>query len=256
MTANSLTTIQFHGASLIAQRGDTPETTLVAMKPVVEGMGLAWSPQFVKLKDHPVLAPAVTQIVTTGADGKSYEMTAVPLNRLHFWLATVNPKKVPDPVVREKVIIYQTEVADTLFDKFFGRALSNPLSKAELGRQTAAIIEDKLGDFIARMLPSAVAGYIASHNLAIADGMTAGEVCDLSKVCTAYPRGVSARVSKRLQMICKARGVDPQVSRLGRVRALLFPTHIVREWLDAEGRALINRWVEERKGQLRLRLVK
>lgn len=256
MTANSLTTIQFHGASLIAQRGDTPETTLVAMKPVVEGMGLDWAGQFTKMKDHPILSPTVGEIPMVAEDGKQRLMTALPLNRLHFWLATVNPKKVPDPVIREKVIIYQNEVADTLFEKFFGRTLANPLSKRELGNQTAAIVEDKLTAFIAKMLPSAVAGYIAQHNLAIADGMTAGEVCDLSKVARTYPRGVSGRVSNRLRMICKARGAIPQVSRLGRVRALLFPTHIVREWLDAEGRALIARWVDERKGQGSLRLVK
>lgn len=159
----------------------------------------------------------------------------------HMWCNTV---------VRERMEGKPTP-APFVLDEAQKNAIGG-IVKGILAKQLDGIIPA----LVSHLLPAAVAGYIASHSLAIADGMTAGEVCDLSKVCPAYPRGVSARVSKRLQMICKARGVDPSVSRLGRVRATLFPTHIVREWLDAEGRALISRWVDERKGQLRLRLVK
>lgn len=98
-------------------------------------------------------------------------------------------------------------------------------------------IEKKVGDFV------------------VADGVTAGEVCDLAKVATSYPRGLSGRVSRRLTQYCARNGEKPRVSRLGRVRAQLFPTHLVREWLDIEGRVLIRRWIEEKKGQSSLRLV-
>lgn len=140
----------------------------------------------------------------------------------HMWCNTV---------VRERMEGKPTP-APFVIDETQKNAIGG-IVKGILAKQLDGIIPA----LVSHLLPAAVAGYIASHSLAIADGMTAGEVCDLSKVCPAYPRGVSARVSKRLQMICKARGVDPSVSRLGRVRATLFPTHIVREWLDAEGRA-------------------
>lgn len=106
------------------------------------------------------------------------------------------------------------------------------------------------------VMPQLVAGYIAEHNLSIADGVTAGEVCDLSRVSAKYPRGISARVSRQMVRFCAVRNIDVPVTRMGRVRAMVFPTYAAREWLDLEGRGLIKRWVNEKAGQGSLRLVK
>ena len=62
---------------MATERGDHAHLSMVAMKPVVEGMGLDWSAQFVKIKAHPVLAPAVGQITTVGGYG-------FPRRRLRF----------------------------------------------------------------------------------------------------------------------------------------------------------------------------
>ncbi|MBS7699161.1 hypothetical protein KIO76_18055 [Chelatococcus sp. YT9] len=112
--------VPFYDAVLLVEPGVSPATTLVAMRPIVEAMGLDWSTQRLKIAEHPVLAPTVGQIPTVAEDGKWRNMTALPLNRIHFWLATVNPKKVPDPEIRERVIRFQEECADTLYDRFFG----------------------------------------------------------------------------------------------------------------------------------------
>lgn len=142
------------------------------------------------------------------------------------------------------------------------------------GAGGAAIIDADLAekvrriDGIARMLshkvteiekvvhPVAIAGHIAQRSLTIVEGLTAGEVCVLANAATKYPRGISGRVSKRLKEFCTAHGTIPLVQRMGRSHARLFPTHMVREWLEIEGRALIRRWLEEKSGQLALRLVK
>ena len=116
----NLTTVNFHGAELVALRGDTPETTLVAMKPVVEGMGLDWKGQFDKIKAHPVLSKGMG-VIPIPSRGGTQDMTALPLNRLNFWLATIQPSRVPGDDVRAKVIAYQEECADVLFAHFFGR---------------------------------------------------------------------------------------------------------------------------------------
>lgn len=111
-------------------------------------------------------------------------------------------------------------------------------------------------DGIARMLSHKVTIIEkAVGDLTIADGLTAGEVCDLSKVAVNYPRGISGRVSRRLAEFCRRMNEKPRVQRLGRVRAQLFPAHLVREWLDLEGRSLIKSWVAEKKDQRALRLV-
>lgn len=126
MTKNAITTIPFHGSNLFVIAGDTPETTMVAMKPVVDGMTLDWSAQRQKLDRHPVLSTCtvVTPLQMPG-DDQARDQTLLPLNRFHFWLATIQPLRITDPVIREKVIVFQREAADVLFDHFFGRAIGH-----------------------------------------------------------------------------------------------------------------------------------
>lgn len=124
MTRNAITTIPFHGANILVKAGDTPEETMVAMKPVVEGMGLQWEKQRLKLNSHPVLAPTI-RVVPFVSEGGEQDTITIPLNRLHFWLATIQPNKIKDEEVRDRVILYQTEAADVLFDHFFGRAIGH-----------------------------------------------------------------------------------------------------------------------------------
>jgi hypothetical protein len=129
------------------------------------------------------------------------------------------------------------------------------------GKPPAAVPEEivellRRTDGIARMLSHKVTGIEkALNDLAIADGLTAGEVCDLAKVAITYPRGISGRVSRRLGAYCRRMNEKPRIQRLGRVRAQLFPAHLVREWLDLEGRSLIKTWINERQSQGRLKLV-
>lgn len=258
MTTN-ITTIDFHGASLLVKQGPTPETTFVVMKPVVEGMGLSWAPQHKKLGEHPVLTKGITELMIPSVGGTQL-MTAIPLTRLNFWLATIQPRKVKKADVRAKVITYQEEAADALFAHFFAKAAKSEQGLTKYDVQiignvvkncAGVVIREALGE----ILPTAVAGYLAEHSLTISEGLTAGEVCDLSGISTKYPRGLSGRVSRRMTQFCARHNEKPRVSRLGRVRAQHFPTHLVREWLDVEGRTLIRRWMEEREGQKVLRLV-
>jgi hypothetical protein len=132
MTRNAITTIPFHGANILVKPGQTPEATMVAMKPVVEGMGLDWTYQFRKITGHPVLSTcvAITAMQMPG-DNQERDHTFLPLNRLHFWLATIHPDRIKDEHVRARVILYQTEAADVLFDHFFGRALGHTDDRSE-----------------------------------------------------------------------------------------------------------------------------
>lgn len=125
MSEKILTTVEFHGATLLAVRGDTPGSTLVAMKPVVEGMGLDWQKQMQRIKDHPALGSAYTKIrVQMPDDDQARDWAFLPLNRLNFWLATIQPNKIPDQEIRARVIEYQIECADALFAHFFGKAIN------------------------------------------------------------------------------------------------------------------------------------
>ncbi|HEL3740224.1 TPA: phage antirepressor N-terminal domain-containing protein [Stenotrophomonas maltophilia] len=114
---NALTVqVEFAGATLLGKIKDGKP--FVAMKPVVEGMGLSWQKQLEKMQSHPVLKRQLyTLRGMTGADGKAYAMACLPLDRLAFWLATVNPLKVADSI-RDRVILFQEEAADVLHAAF------------------------------------------------------------------------------------------------------------------------------------------
>lgn len=85
----------------------------VAMKPVVENMGLDWKGQHVKLTAK---FDSVMEIIsTTGVDGKQYEMVCLPLRKIPAFLYSVNPGKIK-PELREKIVRYQSECDDALWD--------------------------------------------------------------------------------------------------------------------------------------------
>lgn len=126
---------------------------------------------------------------------------------------------------------------------------------AELRQVIGGIVKKVVHAQLFTVMPTLVAGYVAEHSLSLTEGLTAGEVTHLSKVAASYPKGVSQRVSTRLTQFCERNGERPRVTRLGRVRAQLFPTHLARDWLDVEGASLIRRWVDEKRGQGALRLI-
>lgn len=93
---------------------------LVAIKPVCEILGVAYPPQFTKLKEHPVFGSTITLSVTVGADGKEREMACIPLRYFPSWLFSINPDNVKEEI-REHLVEYQLKCNDILYDYFFSR---------------------------------------------------------------------------------------------------------------------------------------
>lgn len=81
--SKQLTTIDFHGAKLVAIAGDSPETTLVAMPQIVEGMGLDWEAQRKKIERHPVLSKGAS-IKEVPTEGGKQCVTCLSLDLLNF----------------------------------------------------------------------------------------------------------------------------------------------------------------------------
>jgi hypothetical protein len=106
----SLVPVKFQGATLalIDHQGEP----FVAMRPVVEAMGLSWQSQFDKIKDR--YTATVREILTVAEDGKQRSMTCLPLRKLAGWLMTIYPNKVR-PDLRERIIAYQDECDDALW---------------------------------------------------------------------------------------------------------------------------------------------
>ncbi|SFO62356.1 phage antirepressor N-terminal domain-containing protein [Prevotella sp. tf2-5] len=115
---------------------------LVAVKPVCEILGVAYQSQQAKLKEHPIYSSVITLSVTTGSDGKKYEMVCIPLQFFPGWLFSINPDNVKEEA-REQLIKYQLECNKVLFDYFFGRAEFAQKKEQEFSRQMEVVATAK-----------------------------------------------------------------------------------------------------------------
>ncbi|PAV01587.1 hypothetical protein CBG25_15820 [Arsenophonus sp. ENCA] len=110
--SNAISTINvsFYGDDLyVVNYNNEP---YVPMKPIVEGMGLAWQSQFEKLKQR--FSKGITEIVIPTKGGQQ-SMICLALRKLAGWLATISPNKVKSEI-RDKVIQYQEECDDVLYE--------------------------------------------------------------------------------------------------------------------------------------------
>ncbi|EFG8620085.1 hypothetical protein BMC00_005094, partial [Escherichia coli] len=98
--------VPFHGTNLFLV-GINNEP-YVPMKPVVEGMGMVWAAQFVKLKQR--FVKGISEIEIPSAGGKQL-MTCLAFRKFAAWLSSIQPNKVR-PEIRDKVIQYQEECDD------------------------------------------------------------------------------------------------------------------------------------------------
>ncbi|EOU9990518.1 phage antirepressor N-terminal domain-containing protein [Yersinia enterocolitica] len=129
--ATQITTINvpFHGANLyVVNHNGEPYTP---MKPIVEGMGMAWQTQHRKLTER--FSKGITEMVIPSAGG-SQSMTCLALRKLNGWLQTISPNKVK-PEIRDKVIQYQEECDDVLYQYWTKGEVINPRKK---DRQSSA----------------------------------------------------------------------------------------------------------------------
>lgn len=103
--------VPFYGDTLVLVNEEG--TPFVAMKAIVENMGLLWAAQFVKLNEK--FKSSVSIIEMVAEDGRNRDMVCLPLRKLPAWLYSVSPNKVA-PDLRDKIIQYQNECDDALWD--------------------------------------------------------------------------------------------------------------------------------------------
>ncbi|WP_348944009.1 phage antirepressor N-terminal domain-containing protein [Chitinibacter sp. FCG-7] len=121
----------------------------VALRPIVEGMGLEWSRQLQRVQDDPVLSANCVHMYTIADDGRQREMLCLPEKYLQGWLFKVNANKVK-PGIRDKVIHYQRECYEVLHKAFTqGRADTEYRVMAiDSKRAAAGMVTDTLNDLL------------------------------------------------------------------------------------------------------------
>ncbi len=115
--------VLFKGDRLLTVRHDDSE--YVAMKPLVNALGISWSSQVQKLNKNKEKYGCVD--IDIPSKGGIQSMLCIPLRKLNGWLFSVSPSRVRADI-RNKLIAYQEECFTALHDYWVsGFAVRKPL---------------------------------------------------------------------------------------------------------------------------------
>lgn len=81
----------------------------IPIKPICTALGVSIQSQLPKLREDPTLSSVIRLSLTTGADGKKYDMASIPLKYVFGWLFTINPDNV-SPEAKDGVTKYRQEL--------------------------------------------------------------------------------------------------------------------------------------------------
>jgi hypothetical protein len=112
---NNMTTVaRINGVSIqIIEAGEK----MVPVKPICEALGITMQGQLEVLKTHPIYSSVIKMILTTGSDGKQYEMITIPLEFVFGWLCNIDSRKVKEES-KEPLLRYQLECHHALYNYF------------------------------------------------------------------------------------------------------------------------------------------
>lgn len=164
VAAGRAISVPFHGADLyVVEHNGQPYTP---MKPIVEGMGLAWQPQHRKLAANQARW-GITDLVIPSAGG-AQAMTCAPLRKLPGWMSSVEVGKVKNLEVRARVVQYQDECDDALWQYWNEGIAVNPRALYSVGpndvltRDEAETLRLMLATAVARLPKSKQAAAMVS----------------------------------------------------------------------------------------------
>jgi len=109
--------VKFQGAELYGFR--LGGTTFVALKPIVDALGIDWEGQRQRLQRDPILSEG-TFITKVPSPRGPQDTLCLPLDYLNGWLFKINSGRIRDPDLRDKVQIFQRECYRVLNRHFCG----------------------------------------------------------------------------------------------------------------------------------------
>lgn len=118
-----IVTVNFRGDQLYGFEND--DGVFVALKPIVESMGMDWSAQLKRVKRDPILAEGMAIMATPFGRGGDQDAVCLKMDLVNGWLFTIDSARIKDDAVREKVILYQRECHAVLFRHFYKGAKPN-----------------------------------------------------------------------------------------------------------------------------------
>ncbi|EKQ0891379.1 phage antirepressor N-terminal domain-containing protein [Salmonella enterica] len=119
--------VPFNGQQIITAMA--AGVAYVAMKPIVENLGMSWGTQQQKLMKQLDKFNCI-HMNMVAADGKLRKLLCLPLKKLNGWLFSINPEKVRADI-RDKLIKYQEECFTVLHDYWTKGKAENPRGNAD-----------------------------------------------------------------------------------------------------------------------------
>ncbi len=110
---NNLIAIPFHNQTITAINHHGKP--YIAMRPIVENLGLSWGSQRIKIMDR--FGSRVSIIDTRDTLNRKQKMLCLPVSKIAGFLYSINPSKVK-PELRQTIIDYQ-EQCDEVLDAYF-----------------------------------------------------------------------------------------------------------------------------------------
>lgn len=118
------------------------------------------------------------------------------------------------------------------------------------------IIKGVVHKEIATLLPALIEQQIMAGRYTVVEGVSALEVAEMAGYTAGKrPRGASQFITRRLGRYHEDRAIPVRRSRHGSGKVRLFDEAASRDWLKRGGRAEIDQYIAQRKGQGALRLI-
>ncbi|MCG0306456.1 phage antirepressor Ant [Escherichia coli] len=124
--------VPFNGQQIITAMA--AGVAYVAMKPIVENLGMSWGTQQQKLMKQLDKFNCI-HMNMVAADGKLRKLLCLPLKKLNGWLFSINPEKVRADI-RDKLIQYQEECFSVLHDYWTKGKEENARKKTSVDDRT------------------------------------------------------------------------------------------------------------------------
>jgi hypothetical protein len=103
---NRIMSVSFQGAELYGFK--LGGNTFVALKPIVDALGIDWEGQRQRVQRDPILSEGTFITKVPSAKGPQ-DTLCLPLDYLNGWLFKINSGRIRDPSLREKVQTFQRE---------------------------------------------------------------------------------------------------------------------------------------------------
>lgn len=119
-----IVTVNFRGDELYGFKED--DGTFLVLKPMVEAIGLNWQGQHDRVNRDPVLSQGIRIMRIPFGRGGAQDTLCIKLELVNGWLFGIDSGRIKDEAVRERVILYQRECYQVLYEHFASKRSGIP----------------------------------------------------------------------------------------------------------------------------------